>query len=66
MFKRDTGVCKEMPYINLREQHKENVMIETTKKILRDLPRGKLIRPSRHAWYSKELVILHTNISVKL
>ena len=32
MFKRDTGVCKGMPYNNLRE-HKEGIsMIETVRK----------------------------------
>ena len=32
IFKRDTGVCKGMPYINLRE-HKEGIsMIETVRK----------------------------------
>ena len=32
VFKRDTGVCKGMPYIDLREQQEGHVMIETVKK----------------------------------
>ena len=32
VFKRDTGVCKGMPYIDLREQQEGHVMLETVKK----------------------------------
>ena len=32
VFKRNTSVCKGMPYIDLRKQHKGNVIIETVKK----------------------------------
>ena len=32
VFKRDTGVCKGMPYIDLRKQREGHVMIETVKK----------------------------------
>ena len=32
VFKHDTGVCKGMPYIDLRTQHEGHVMIETVKE----------------------------------
>jgi len=32
VFKRDTGVCKGMPYIDLREHQEGHVMLETVKK----------------------------------
>ena len=49
MFKRDTGVCKGMPYIDLHTQHKGHVMIETVKKNVKgftqkEVERAKLSR----------------------
>ena len=34
VFKRDTGVCKGMPYIDLQDQKEGSAMIETVKKNL--------------------------------
>ena len=49
VLKRNTGGCKGMPYINLREHHKGNVMIETVKKNIaeftkREVEKAKLSR----------------------
>lgn len=34
VFKCKTGICKEIPYIDIREQHEGCVMVETVKKNL--------------------------------
>ena len=43
-FKRDVGVCKGMPYIDLREQDEGLVMIETVKKNLESFTRKEIER----------------------
>jgi len=44
IFKRDTGVCKGMPYINLREHQAGHVMIETVQKNLLGFSKKKIER----------------------
>ena len=44
MFKRDVGVCKGMPYIDLREQDAGLVMIETVQKNLETFTKKEIER----------------------
>ena len=44
VFKRDTGVCKGMPYIDLREQREGHVMIETVEKNMEGFTKKEIDR----------------------
>ena len=42
VFKRDTGVCKGMPYIDLRDHAEDTFMIETVKRAWSGSPKRRL------------------------
>ena len=53
LFKRDTGLCKGMPYIDLRKNHLGVTMIETVQKNFesftkKEIERAKLARVVHH------------------
>ena len=62
MFKRDTGVCKGMPYIDLRDHREDQLMVETVNKNLEMFPRRRSRERSSHVQYSDELGTPQTNI----
>ena len=44
MFKRDTGLCNRMPYIDLRENHEGLAMINTVRERFKNFSREEIER----------------------
>ena len=54
VFKRDTAVCRGMPYIDLREHQTVISMIETVQKNFEGVTKKQLNKATRHEYSNAE------------